>query len=316
MRCRVSIGVLLALAVVGGCTREPEAAPSTSGAPSTTPSTTPTTTPGSTATTAVPTTPAPTTAGSTSTSTIVTTTTPVTTTTTTTVPATTTTRPATTTTVAPTTTRPATTTTSVATAPAVALWQGTSGRHEVALTFDAGSDTGFAAQILDLLADEGIVASFGMSGAWATANPDLVARMVAEGHVLINHTQTHPYMTELSTDQRLAELAAADAAVAAITGRTMAPFFRPPFGDQDDSVLADIARAGYRWSVMWTVDSLGWKGLTPDAVADRVLAAADDGAIVLMHVGSQSTDAAALPAIIAGLRADGYGFVTVARLVA
>ncbi|MCA9042607.1 MAG: polysaccharide deacetylase family protein, partial [Planctomycetaceae bacterium] len=96
----------------------------------------------------------------------------------------------------------------------------------MALTFDAGSDTGAAAAILDLLAAEGIPASFGMTGAWATANPDLVARMAADGHVLINHTQTHPYMTELSTEQRFAELAAADAAVSAITGRTMAPFFR------------------------------------------------------------------------------------------
>lgn len=312
MRGRV-LATLLATAalVAAGCTRE-------SASPATSPATTASVPSSSTVpvTTAPPTTgatTAPSTTAAVTTTTAVTTTAASTTAASTTTAAPTTTRPTTTT---PTTTRPPTTTTSApAPAPAVAVWQGNSGRHEVALTFDAGSDVGAAAEILDLLAAEGIRASFGMSGTWAQANPALVQRMVDEGHVLINHTQTHPYMTDLTREQRLAELAAADAAVSAITGRTMAPFFRPPFGDQDASVLADIARAGYRWSIMWTVDSLGWKGLAPADVAARVLAAADDGAIVLMHVGSQSTDIDALPAIVDGLRAEGYAFVTVAALV-
>ena len=139
--------------------------------------------------------------------------------------------------------------------------------------------------------------------------------MAAEGHLLMNHTQTHPYMTQLSTADRLAELEAADAVVSANTGHTMRPWFRPPFGDSDASVLADIALAGYRYSVTWTIDSLGWQGLAPADVTRRCLDRAVDGAIVLMHVGSQSTDAAALPDVIAGLRADGYAFVTVEQLL-
>ena len=307
MRARRIAVVVVAAVVSAGCTRDPAAGPGSTTAPgsssiatSTSTSTTIATTTSSTTSTAVSTTAA-------------TTTTSTTTSPTTTTIAPTTTAATTTTTQAPTTTRPPTTT--VPTAPAVALWQGTSGRHEVALTFDAGSDTGAAAEILDLLAAEGVRASFGMTGAWAQANPALVRRMVDEGHLLINHTQTHPYMTQLNRSERLAELRAADDAVSAVTGRTMQPFFRPPYGDQDDSVLADIARDGYRWSVMWTVDSLGWKGLAPADVAARVLGAADDGAIVLMHVGSLSTDVDALPAIIDGLRAGGYAFVTVSGLV-
>jgi peptidoglycan/xylan/chitin deacetylase (PgdA/CDA1 family) len=139
--------------------------------------------------------------------------------------------------------------------------------------------------------------------------------MSDEGHVLMNHTQTHPHMTQLSTPDRLAELEAADAVVAANTGRTMRPWFRPPFGDSDASVLADVALAGYRYSIMWTVDSLGWQGLAPADVTRRCLDRAVDGAIVLMHVGSQSTDARALPDVIAGLRDAGYAFVTVEQLL-
>ncbi|HEY2593413.1 MAG TPA: polysaccharide deacetylase family protein, partial [Chloroflexota bacterium] len=71
----------------------------------------------------------------------------------------------------------------------------------VALTFDAGADRGYAEAILDTLKTEGVPASFGMTGQWAQANPDLVQRMVAEGHRLINHTWEHRSWTGLS-DQR------------------------------------------------------------------------------------------------------------------
>ena len=76
---------------------------------------------------------------------------------------------------------------------------GTNGRLEVALTFDAGADTGYAAEILDLLRDEGIEATFGMTGVWAQANPELVQRMVAEGHQLMNHTWDHSSLTGANT---------------------------------------------------------------------------------------------------------------------
>ena len=168
---------------------------------------------------------------------------------------------------------------------------------------------------LDLLAAERIHASFGMTGSWADANPGLVARIAAEGHVLINHTATHPDMTTLSSADRLAELAAAEASVSAITGSGMQPYFRPPYGAYDASVLTDLGRAGYAYSIMWTVDSLGWKGLDPASVAARCLDGAVDGAILLLHVGSQSTDVEALPEIVAGLRASGYTFVTVGQLL-
>lgn len=322
MRVRL-VAVLVTTLVFAGasCQRDDEMSSSTTSAPVTTADATGTTSisPVTAATTSAPATLPPATlptgaAASTTTISSATTSTTTSTTTTTTTATTTATTTTTPTTLAPTTRAPSTTVAPVP-APAVVVDRGTSGRHEVALTFDAGSDVGYAAEILDLLAAEGIRASFGITGAWAQEHPELVVRVAAEGHLLMNHTQTHPHLTQLATADRLTELEAADAVVAASIGRTMRPWFRPPFGDSDASVLADVALAGYRYSVTWTIDSLGWQGLAPADVTRRCLDRAVDGAIVLMHVGSQSTDVAALPDVIAGLRADGYAFVTIEQLV-
>ncbi len=189
----------------------------------------------------------------------------------------------------------------------------------IALTFDAGSDAGHTGAILDLLAERHIHATFSLTGAWARANPALVSRIAVEGHVIVNHTDTHLSFTGYSTHTpplptsiRLAQLERADASIAAITGRTTRPWFRPPYGDIDAATPTDVARAGYRYVLMWTVDSLGWQGLAPAQVVARCLGGATPGGILLLHVGQASTDAAALPAVIDGLRARGYSLVTVA----
>ena len=80
-------------------------------------------------------------------------------------------------------------------------------------------------------------------------------------------------------------------------------------------MLVDVGSAGYAWSVMWTVDSLGWQGLDPDEVTRRSLDGAEPGAIYLLHVGAQSTDWDALPGIVRGLRRAGYEFVTIPEVI-
>ncbi len=190
-------------------------------------------------------------------------------------------------------------------------------RKIVALTFDAGSDRGYAAQILNTLKAYDVKASFGVTGKWAQANPDLIRRMVNEGHTVFNHTYSHGSLTGHSTStgpltyaQRASEIQRTERIIKEISGRSPRPFFRPPYGDYDRSVLVDLRTLGYKLNLMWTVDSLGWKGLSKQAIVQRVLEGAQPGAIYLFHVGSQSQDAAALPQIIQGLRARGYTFTT------
>lgn len=185
----------------------------------------------------------------------------------------------------------------------------------VALTFDAGSDRGYAEEILDALAAHGIKASFGMTGRWAESNPDLLTRMTDEGHVLINHSYDHPHMETLSTEERLAQLERTEDIINAITGTSTQPYFRPPYGSYNNQVLKDVGSAGYRYSVMWTVDCLGWKGIPPGDVAERCRNALQPGAILLMHVGIASTDYAALEDIISAIDQAGYRYATIRELL-
>lgn len=188
----------------------------------------------------------------------------------------------------------------------------------VALTFDAGADRGYAPQILDTLSRTGASGSFSVTGKWARENPDLVKRMAQAGGTIINHTYDHRSFTGTSTQQpslvraaRNWEISTTDRVLTAITGMSTKPYFRPPYGDLDACARREVKAAGYRYIVMWSVDSLGWYGLSRAKIERRVLTRLRPGQIYLFHVGHLSQDAAALPDIIRQVRARGYRFATV-----
>jgi peptidoglycan/xylan/chitin deacetylase (PgdA/CDA1 family) len=210
------------------------------------------------------------------------------------------------------------------TGPATLVTRGPTGSRTVLITFDAGADTGFASEILDELQREGVTATFGVTGLWAEKNPDLVRRIASEGHDIVNHTYDHRSFTgvsshaaPLSAGQRRTEIDRAEHVISGLTGRTTRPWFRLPYGDGNGnvSVEMEVAQEGYRYVLGWTVDSLGWEGLSSAAITQRCLSRAVPGAIYLLHVGSQSQDAKALPAVIDGLRAQGYTFGKLGDLV-
>jgi peptidoglycan/xylan/chitin deacetylase (PgdA/CDA1 family) len=191
----------------------------------------------------------------------------------------------------------------------------------VALTFDAGADRGYAEDILDTLSDNQIPATFGMTGRWAQANPALVQRMAADGHMVIDHTFDHRSFTGLSDQlgglsatQRQNEVLEADAIIAPLIGHTTCPWYRLPYGDNDSRVVGDMTAVGYTQQVGWTVDTLGWRGVPVQSIVSRSLRLAAPNAVYVMHVGIESRDGPALQQVIDGLRAQGYGFATVAAL--
>jgi peptidoglycan/xylan/chitin deacetylase (PgdA/CDA1 family) len=207
-------------------------------------------------------------------------------------------------------------------APARVVSRGREDRRAVTLTFDAGSDRGHAERILDVLAREHVTAAFGITGQWGAANPDLLARMAREGHALINHSYDHASFTGISwskvartREERARQLAHTEEVIRASAGATAMPYFRPPFGDYDASVLADAGALGYPVVVMWSVDSMGWRGWSAAQIVQRCLDGAHPGAIYIFHVGSDSHDGDALPAIIEGLHARDYEIVTLASLL-
>lgn len=207
-------------------------------------------------------------------------------------------------------------------APVQVVSRGPTQERRVALTFDAGADRGYAARILATLEHNGVRASFGMTGAWARVNSDLVRRMVRDHDTLINHTYDHRSFTGLSTRtaplttaQRTWEITETERVLRRIGGAAVRPYFRPPFGDYDMATQLLLGRLGYRYMVMWTVDSLGWDHLSAPSILRRCLAALTPGGIVLMHVGIQSQDALALQPLIIAAKHRGYTFVTVAALL-
>ncbi len=193
-------------------------------------------------------------------------------------------------------------------APAAVVSRGPGDRPEVAMTFDVAYDTRYTAAFLDVLASYQVPATIFMTGEWADANPDLVSRMAADGHLVANHSYSHPDFTTISDTEIARQLARADAAISARTGRSTKPYVRPPFGAQNSRVNQVFGNEGYRYDVLWTVDSLGWKGLSAPDVVKRCLDRAVPGAILMFHLSAPS-DLTALPWIIQWLRDHGYTLV-------
>jgi len=149
-----------------------------------------------------------------------------------------------------------------------------------------------------------------------------VRAIAAAGHVIGNHTMTHPHSTQITDAELTAEVRDAAAAISAITGRTPKPWFRFPYGERTYADVLLLNGLGYI-CVSWTVDTLGWLGEeagTAEDVTARVIAALQPGEIVLMHIGANpydgtTYDADSLGATIDAIRAKGYGFTTVEALL-
>ena len=195
-------------------------------------------------------------------------------------------------------------------------------RRVVALTFDAGANADAVPSILATLRRENATATFFLTGNFVRDYPAAARSIAAAGFRIGNHTISHPHLTQLSDAAVRQEILGGARQISSVTGKDPAPLFRFPYGDSDTRTIAIANRAGYV-PVRWTVDTLGWEGtaggVTASVVVSRVLGAARPGEIVLMHVGSNpddhtTFDADALPAVISGLRAQGYSFVTLDAL--
>jgi peptidoglycan/xylan/chitin deacetylase (PgdA/CDA1 family) len=191
----------------------------------------------------------------------------------------------------------------------------------VALTFDCGANADGVPSILHTLRRSKTPATFFLTGRWATTYPDL-ARVLGARFAIGNHTFDHPDLTRLGPAAVRSELKRAEAAIRATTGRDPRPLFRFPYGARDARTISVVNDLGYG-SIRWTVDTLGWKGMSGGqsvgSVRERVLTAQRAGAIILMHVGSapdgSTLDAAALPSLIAAIETRGYRFVDLTAFV-
>ncbi|RRJ67765.1 polysaccharide deacetylase family protein [Paenibacillus oralis] len=189
---------------------------------------------------------------------------------------------------------------------------------QVALTFDDGPDPRFTPQVLDVLQREGVKATFFVLGNRAKKFPALVKRIHHEGHLIGNHSFSHPNFGKRSLKQFQTEILRTEKIIKQTVGYRP-KLIRPPYGEIRETQIQWVKKNGCT-IVNWNVDSLDWKGLDKAKVEANVLGAAGPGSIVLFHAGggvgsNLNGTIQALPDIIQTMRAKGYQFVDLAELL-
>lgn len=181
-----------------------------------------------------------------------------------------------------------------------------------ALTFDAAWGNEDTQQLIDILGKDNIKATFFVVGEWVDKYPESVKALSDAGHEVMNHSSTHPHMTELSADQMIAEVKGCNEKIEKVTG-CCPTLFRPPYGDYDDSVVSTMRSIGM-YTIQWDVDSLDWKDPPASDIVSRVVNNAQNGSIILFHNAATNTPEA-LPGVIEGLKAEGFTFLPVSELI-
>ena len=170
---------------------------------------------------------------------------------------------------------------------------GDTSRKVIYLTFDEGYENGYTAKILDVLQANGVKAAFFVTRSYIVGSPDLVQRMADEGHLVCNHSSTHPSMPLVALDSKAAfdkEFKDTEAAYTALTGRTMDSFFRPPMGNYSELSLYYTKSLGYR-TIFWSFAYRDWEVDNQPSPSDAVILLRErthNGGIFLLHAVSKT----------------------------
>ena len=184
------------------------------------------------------------------------------------------------------------------------------------LTFDAGYENGNLPAILDALKNHQAVGTFFVVGNFLETSPELTKRMVAEGHIVGNHTYHHPDMSKISTKEAFEkELNDVETLFQSITGSEMAHYYRPPQGKYSTSNLEMAKELGYK-TFFWSLAYVDWiqdEQPTKEQAFSKLLSRIHPGAVVLLHSIS-STNAAILDELLTKWEEMGYHFAPLSEL--
>ncbi len=157
--------------------------------------------------------------------------------------------------------------------------------RKVYLTFDDGPHPIWTPKVLDLLAWHQVPATFCVVGAYAAEYPELIQRMVSEGHDVANHSLSHRDLSKCEPDQIRHEIAEANSLIQRACPAAAVRYMRAPYGKWTDEVIAESMKAGLM-SLHWSVDPRDWSSPGAEAIVDSVLTSVLPGSIVLLHDGS------------------------------
>lgn len=185
---------------------------------------------------------------------------------------------------------------------------GDTSKKTIYLTFDEGYENGYTAPILDILKKHHVKAAFFVVKPYIKSNPELVKRMVAEGHLVCNHSSHHPSMASIYDKQKfIKELSEVESIFTEVTGQSMPKFFRPPMGKYSELSLKLTNEYGYK-TIFWSFAYKDWlqnEQPTPQFGKKIILDRTHNGAIILLHAVSK-TNAQILDEVITEWVKEGY----------
>ena len=197
-----------------------------------------------------------------------------------------------------------------------AAYLGNTDEKVLYLTFDAGYENGHTEAILDTLQKHDVKAAFFLVGNYLEKNADLVRRMVEEGHIVGNHTMSHPNMSAISDPEAFrAELEGLENLFQEITGKDLPKYYRPPQGVYSEKNLENAKELGYK-TVFWSLAYADWDNNNQpakDVALERILSRTHKGAVILLHSTSQ-TNAEILDTLLTRWKDMGYRFETIDKL--
>ena len=197
-----------------------------------------------------------------------------------------------------------------------AYFCGNSEDKKIYLTFDCGYENGYTPAILDALEKHNVKAAFFVVGNYLETSPDLVKRMVEEGHIVGNHTYHHPDMSQISDPASFQEeITSLEKKYQEITGLEMQKFYRPPQGKYSESDLKMAQELGYQ-TVFWSLAYVDWyvdQQPTQEEAYAKLLPRIHPGAVVLLHSTSK-INAEILDDLLTKWEQEGYTFGTLNEL--
>lgn len=176
---------------------------------------------------------------------------------------------------------------------------------KIALTFDDGPHPVYTEQMLEVLEEADVPATFFLLGQNIEGREELVREIAEKGHLIGNHTFHHVQITGLSKEQACQEIEETSDLIEELTGKGT-EYVRPPFGTWNEGLESNLNLI----PVMWTIDTLDWTTQNVDTIVEHVVKNAEDNDIILMHDSYKST-VQAVERIIELLKAEGFEFVTV-----
>ncbi|MBB6447364.1 peptidoglycan-N-acetylmuramic acid deacetylase [Bacillus benzoevorans] len=190
-----------------------------------------------------------------------------------------------------------------------AFYKADPAKKELYLTFDNGYENGYTAKVLDVLKKEKVPATFFVTGHYLESEPELVKRMVKEGHIVGNHSWSHPDMTQISNERIREELEKVRAKTEELTGKKEMTYLRPPRGILSERTMTIAKGQGYT-HVLWSLAYVDWKTDQQKGAQyayDNIMKQIHPGAVLLLHTVSKD-NADALERVLQDLKKQGYAF--------